>query len=840
MRPRVDRIEPGRASRSVRPTSRSARVGVAGAPPARLFPVVVAEIALLAVALTASLGVARLIQDGLGKGVAVPMVVTVLGAGAVTLVAARTRLPTPLVALMGAVAACLCATWTVVPSATRDGLPTATTYHVVLGVIDTARSVMGSHRTPVPAVTGVVLIACVSSGAVCVAGRLLWEVSRRSKRRSPQLLALVPALGMLCYSAPLSARIDRPQTALAFLASGMVFVAASDASGRVLRPTGPRDRVVGAFSTLVAPMATSLAALLAVVLAAGALSGAVPLPFPWWGHTSGKGSAAGSAGGSGQGQNPPDSTALSLIANLRSEETTSASVQMFQATSPDSTYWQVGTLSVFDGTKWIPGSDEQQALAGDGVYSPPAPYLSYNGPLETATITIQNFSGRLLPTPPITQQMVSNSAQLATYFDGLGLAEAATSTAGETYTVSFAPNTVPEPTSGPRDLAAIYSALGPARSEYLSLPRGIPKEVLSIARSAVKGAETPVEEVRDLVDYFRGNGFVYTLSPPTIPAGENPLLAFLVTYRKGFCQQYAGAFGVMARELGLPVRLAVGFTAGQPLPGRGDVYEVTGADSHVWPEVYLGSALGWVSVDPTPGNGGTPAKSGVEGSTGRTKTGSSRARSVKPTRKPTSVPAKTGLRTHSRNSASLGGGGKTPTPVPTPAQAPGLPTGWVLLGVLAAAGLGAGTGLVIWTRRVRPALMRGETSLRHSSDPDHVVLRAWSRASGALGRAGFLRSQWSTPVAHAAEVHGAVVDVGRSDTARSPSDSVAAAWSVTHEYTELCELAELACYCPGRCTDSDARRAEQEAWRIEHAMRQMGLIRRFPLVAARPRLRARL
>jgi hypothetical protein len=113
-----------------------------------------------------------------------------------------------------------------------------------------------------------------------------------------------------------------------------------------------------------------------------------------------------------------------------------------------------------------------------------------------------------------------------------------------------------------------------------------------------------------------------------------------------------------------------------------------------------------------------------------------------------------------------------------------------------------------------------------SSDPDEVVLRAWLRASSALGRAGFQRSQWVTPAAHAASIRAAILD--RSGGSLNRGESTAAVGVATYGYTELSELAELACYCPGRCTSRDARHAEQEAWRIERALRNSGLFRWFP------------
>jgi hypothetical protein len=119
------------------------------------------------------------------------------------------------------------------------------------------------------------------------------------------------------------------------------------------------------------------------------------------------------------------------------------------------------------------------------------------------------------------------------------------------------------------------------------------------------------------------------------------------------------------------------------------------------------------------------------------------------------------------------------------------------------------------------------------SDADFVVLNAWQRASDALGRAGFQRSVWVTPKAHAEAVRDAVQEqsvrvVSGSRKKLKIEDVSAALGAATYGYAELAELAELACYCPGRCTSRDARHCEQEAWRIERALRTAGLLRRVP------------
>ena len=51
------------------------------------------------------------------------------------------------------------------------------------------------------------------------------------------------------------------------------------------------------------------------------------------------------------------------------------------------------------------------------------------------------------------------------------------------------------------------------------------------------------------MNWFRSGRFRYTLDPPST-GGSDPLVQFLTVTRAGYCQQFAGAFGVMARTLG--------------------------------------------------------------------------------------------------------------------------------------------------------------------------------------------------------------------------------------------------------------------------------------------------
>jgi transglutaminase-like putative cysteine protease len=66
----------------------------------------------------------------------------------------------------------------------------------------------------------------------------------------------------------------------------------------------------------------------------------------------------------------------------------------------------------------------------------------------------------------------------------------------------------------------------------------------------------------------------------------------------GYCEQFAAAFAVMARTLGIPSRVAVGFTPGGMQPNGWHL--VAGVDSHAWPEIWF-DGIGWIAFEPTPG-----------------------------------------------------------------------------------------------------------------------------------------------------------------------------------------------------------------------------------------------
>ncbi|KAA1417927.1 transglutaminase domain-containing protein [Nocardioides humilatus] len=153
------------------------------------------------------------------------------------------------------------------------------------------------------------------------------------------------------------------------------------------------------------------------------------------------------------------------------------------------------------------------------------------------------------------------------------------------------------------------AGLDEVADEFLEVPGGLPAIVRSQAVAVTTGASDDYEAALLLQDWFRERGgFKYSLKKAPDGIGGNAFEAFLNADapggRVGYCEQFASAMAVMARMVGIPARVAIGFLAPDDL-GNGD-FEYTSDDLHAWPELYF-HGTGWVGFEPTPARiSGTP------------------------------------------------------------------------------------------------------------------------------------------------------------------------------------------------------------------------------------------
>ncbi len=119
------------------------------------------------------------------------------------------------------------------------------------------------------------------------------------------------------------------------------------------------------------------------------------------------------------------------------------------------------------------------------------------------------------------------------------------------------------------------------------------------ARRLTAKARSPYEATIQIERWLRSDGgFGYDEHPPTSGTAP-PLVDFLERSKLGYCQQFAGTMALMLRYLGIPARVAVGFTSGT---WKNGTWTVTDHDAHAWVEAWF-AGYGWLTFDPTPGRG---------------------------------------------------------------------------------------------------------------------------------------------------------------------------------------------------------------------------------------------
>ena len=135
------------------------------------------------------------------------------------------------------------------------------------------------------------------------------------------------------------------------------------------------------------------------------------------------------------------------------------------------------------------------------------------------------------------------------------------------------------------------------QERYLQLPNGYSPRVKRLAEEITTGLNTNYEKVVAITAYLRQN-YQYVDRLEDVPERNDPIEWFLFEYKKGFCNYFASADVLLLRTVGVPARLAAGYSQGLRAQ-LVESFEVREKDSHAWVEVYF-SGIGWVAFEPTP------------------------------------------------------------------------------------------------------------------------------------------------------------------------------------------------------------------------------------------------
>jgi transglutaminase-like putative cysteine protease len=256
-------------------------------------------------------------------------------------------------------------------------------------------------------------------------------------------------------------------------------------------------------------------------------------------------------------------------------------------------YLKLVTLDVYDGTVWRTADrpvPESQRI-DEGLPSPPG--LSPD--VATTAVSYQvevseALQSQWLPLPYPAQAVTTASGDWRYDAQTLDVVATDRSTQGLRYDLTALEVS---PTGSQLDGAAAV----PGRlDEMLALPDDLDPSVVDLAREVTAQATSDYERAVALQQWFREDGgFSYDLSVAPGNA-EDDLVAFLQE-RRGYCEQYAATMAIMARVLGIPARVGVGYLRGeQPQPG---LWVVRAQDAHAWPELFF-EGVGWLRFEPTP------------------------------------------------------------------------------------------------------------------------------------------------------------------------------------------------------------------------------------------------
>ncbi|HAJ38076.1 MAG TPA: hypothetical protein DCL15_20585 [Chloroflexi bacterium] len=138
--------------------------------------------------------------------------------------------------------------------------------------------------------------------------------------------------------------------------------------------------------------------------------------------------------------------------------------------------------------------------------------------------------------------------------------------------------------------------LPPEFALYLELPESVTARTRALATELTVGYTSPYSQAVAIEQYLRT--FPYDLDAPPLPETVTDVADyFLFDLQLGYCDYYATAFVVLARAVGLPARFVTGFTSGS-WDATGQLWVITEANAHSWPEVYL-PVIGWTPFEPT-------------------------------------------------------------------------------------------------------------------------------------------------------------------------------------------------------------------------------------------------
>lgn len=676
----------------------------------------------------------------------------------------------------------------VFPTTTWNGLPTIETLRRAAGASQFIGEQARLQVSPTAPLRPLFLAALVAIWAATYSCHAL------AFRAGSPLLALLPPIALLAFADTVLEELTKPIYGVVFVAAALMVVFADalrrvQAWGPVWARPGPRTRL----------SATAGRGARRVAVAAVTTAALVPVLVPGFGSKAIIDLSSGTS---------KDLVRLDPLVSVAASLARRDPVEVFQVATNVPSYWRILSLPTFDGERWLPaappsgepitaGTDLSNGIVGAGTID------------QTFRVTTNlDFQGLPLAYPP---QRIDLPGAAVRYDAETGTASPGGLDAGATYRVQ---SIQVKPT--PAQLASVVFPPPAQNPRYTALPDDSTiAQIRQIAARWTAGATTDYQRIVEIQDRL-ANTAIFTYDT-TVPArGDSyTIVDFLTKTRRGFCQQFASSMAVMLRSLGLPARVAVGFTAGTYDPNT-RVWRVSTKDAHAWVEV-LFPTYGWLAFEPTPGRTNPVAASyqypsqACASGTGSCETTGSAGGPGRPAggSGDPSLPPKL-LSLINREQVGAIRGGRNPETLPGPVAASGRPSRAPI--VLTLLGLALMTALLLPPAR---ALRRRARLRRARGSPRRLILATYDVFSERAADLGWPR--------------------GRGETFEEYRQRLAESETLTDgRLGRLTAIAGRAAYAAEDPKDDEAREASDAASAVIRDLRgRVGLARR---IAGRYRL----
>jgi transglutaminase-like putative cysteine protease len=453
----------------------------------------------------------------------------------------------------------------VFPGSTWWGIPGPGTLEAILRSLEVVTERAAAEIAPSPPLAPLMTAALMAVWSAATAAHAL------AIRSESSVLPLLPGAALLAFSGVVTEDPPRPGYVLLFLAAAFAVLfaqamqrASSWGPGRVRTKTifsGRWARVAG------------VAAGLAAVLVPGVLPGfAQPAIVEL--------------------DKPDARIGVSPIVDLRPSLLQNPVADLFWVQAERPAYWRMVALDRFDGRLWTQSETEPAGLVeiGEGYQRFTEPNAPRERTLQQA-VEIDQLATPWLPAAADPFSIALGDDLGARHDLRTGVLELDGETSeGMRYEIG---SEQPWPTIRALDELIPNNPLGDPR--YTALPPGLPERIPEIALEVAGREGSALDRLLAIQSHLRS--FTYDDRAPA-GHGVDDILHFLEDSRRGYCEQFAGAMAVLARALGYPARVAIGFLPGERQEdGR---FRVTTGQVHAWPEIHFGE-YGWLPFEPTPG-----------------------------------------------------------------------------------------------------------------------------------------------------------------------------------------------------------------------------------------------